>query len=137
MLISCAVRDTTLRTKEQKKVQLLLDSAPDAMVVVNRQRRIEFVNSQTERLFGYARDELIGREIETLIPERFRKGHPEKFENYASSPSFRPLAANLQLIGQHKDGSEFPVEISLSPIETDDGLLISSTIRSRTGADVP
>lgn len=129
MLVSCAVRDITLRMKEQNKIQALLDSAPDAMVVVNRQRQIEFVNSQAERLFGYQRQELLGQEIEILIPPRFREGHPEKYESYANSPSIRPLDARLKLLGQHKDGSEFPVEISLSPIELEEGLLISSTIR--------
>lgn len=129
LLVSCAVRDTSLRMKEQTKIEALLDSAPDAMVVVNRQRQIEFVNSQTERLFGYQREELLGQEIEMLIPARFREGHPEKFESYARAPSFRPLATKLKLLGRHKDGSEFLVEISLSPIELEEGLLISSTIR--------
>ncbi|QDT89957.1 PAS domain S-box protein [Gimesia algae] len=129
LLVSCAVRDTTLRMKEQNKIQALLDSAPDAMVVVNRQRQIEFVNFQAERLFGYQRQELLGQEIEVLIPPRFREGHPEKFERYANSPSFRPLDAKLNLSGLHKDGSEFPAEISLNPIELEEGLLISSTIR--------
>ena len=130
LLISCAVRDISERKKEEQKIQAILESAPDAMVVVDAQRKVVLVNGQVEKLFGYNRDELVGELIEILIPERFRVGHPEKFNTFANSPNHRPMGSGLKLFGQNKDGTEFPVEISLSPVETDDGLLFSSTIRS-------
>jgi PAS domain S-box-containing protein len=129
LLVSCAVRNIEERQKEQRKLQAILESAPDAMVVVDRERRIQFVNSQTERIFGYQRADLIGREIEILIPERFREGHPDKFAAFVGDPQARPMASGLQLFGRRRDGSEFPVEISLSPVETDDGMFVSSAIR--------
>lgn len=128
-LVSCAVRDVTERKKEEKIFESLLESAPDAMVVVDVNRQIKFVNSQTEQQFGYSRTELIGNVIEELMPDRFRKGHPEKFAAYVREPHVRPMASGLELYGQRKDGSEFPVEISLSPVETEDGLLVSCAIR--------
>jgi PAS domain S-box-containing protein len=123
------IRDITARAKAHKKLEALLDSAPDAMVVVDLERRIQLVNSQTERMFGFNRAELVGSEIEVLIPERFRVDHPEKFSSYAKDARARPMASNLQLFGRRQDGTEFPVEVSLSPVETEDGLLISSAIR--------
>ncbi|TWT81393.1 Serine/threonine-protein kinase PknD [Planctomycetes bacterium CA13] len=129
MLVSAAVRDVTASRKEEKKLQGILDAAPDAMVVADRDRRIILVNAQVTRIFGYAQDELIGQRIETLIPERFREGHPEKFDSYAGAPKFRPMGAGRELSGRRQDGSEFPVEISLSPLETEEGLLLISTIR--------
>lgn len=129
LLISCAVRDISERKKEQHKIEAFLESAPDAMIVVNDQRRIVLVNGQTEKIFGYTRDELIGELIEILVPERFRAKHPEKFNRYANSPNHRPMGSGLKLFGQHKDESEFPVEISLSPVETEEGLFFSCTIR--------
>lgn len=131
-LVSCAVRDITQQKKEERKLQAILDSAPDAMVVVNDHREIVLVNSQVERLFGYTRDEIIGELIETLVPERFRAGHPKKFDAFANSPNFRPMGSGLELFGQRKDGTEIPVEVSLSPIETDESRLFISTIRDIT-----
>lgn len=128
-LVSCAVRDTTQRKKERQELQAILESAPDAMVVVDVNRRIKFVNSQTERIFGFDRSELLGEVIEILMPERFRAGHPEKFKSFVNDCDVRPMGAGLKLFGRRKDGAEFPVEVSLSPVETDDGLLISSAIR--------
>ena len=102
------------------------------MVVVDVERRIQFINSQTERLFGFKRGELIGSEIEILIPERYREQHPEKFAGFVRDAHARPMATGLRLFGQRKDGSEFPVEISLSPVQTDDGMLVSAAIRDVT-----
>ena len=132
LLVSCAVRDLTDRQKHERKLQGILNAAPDAMVVANRDRQIIQINEQTKRLFGYSREELIGQPIEKLIPERFRDGHPEKFAEYAQSPHVRPMGAGLELYGQHKNGTEFPVEISLSPLDTDEGQLFISTIRDVT-----
>ena len=132
MLVSAAVRDLTNRNQEQKKLQGILDATPDAMVITDSNRRIVLVNTQVERVFGYRREELVGELIETLVPERFRATHPEKFAAYAKSPHVRPMGAGLELFGQRKDGSEIPVEISLSFLETDEGLLLISTIRDMT-----
>ena len=97
LLVSCAVRDLTDRQKHERKLQGILNAAPDAMVVANRDRQIIQINEQTKRLFGYSREELIGQPIEKLIPERFRDGHPEKFAEYAQSPHVRPMGAGLEL----------------------------------------
>jgi PAS domain S-box-containing protein len=129
LLVSCAVRNIEQRKKEQARLQAILESAPDAMVVVDTARTIQVVNSQTERMFGYPRSELLGSPIEVLIPERFREGHPDKFAAFVRDARTRPMASGLELFGLRKDGTEFPVEISLSPVEMEDGLLISSAIR--------
>jgi PAS domain S-box-containing protein len=107
----------------------LLESAPDAIVGVGRGGRIVLVNSQTERLFGYAREELVGELVETLVPERYRGGHKAHRNGYFAHPSPRAMGADLDLFGLRRDGTEFPCEISLSSIETDDGVLATAAIR--------
>jgi PAS domain S-box-containing protein len=128
-LAIAAIRDVTIRRRTDGKFRALLEAAPDAMVIVNADGRISLVNSQTERLFGYARAELVGHAIEMLVPNRFRDGHPQHRNGYFADPHPRPMGGGLSLWGRRKDGSEFPVEISLSPVETEDGTLVTAAVR--------
>jgi two-component system, sensor histidine kinase and response regulator len=131
-LVSSAIRDITARKRSEEKFRGLLESAPDAMVIVDGGGEIVLVNAQTERLFGYRRDQLIGEHVELLVPERFRADHPEHRQAYSADPHTRSMGAGLELYGRRKDGSEFAVEISLGPLETEDGTLVSSAIRDIT-----
>jgi len=124
-----SIRDVTSRKKTEAKFRGLLEAAPDAMVIVDRTGHIALVNSQTQQLFGYSREELLGQPVELLVPSRYDAMHGGHREGYFSDPRRRPMGSGLQLSGRRKDGSEFPVEISLSPVETEDGTLVTAAVR--------
>jgi len=116
----------------EERSRALLETAPDAIVVVGADGRIILANSQTEKLFGYSRDELMGQPIEVLVPDRARTGHEARRDRYVAHPGVRPMGSGLDLTARRKDGSEVPVEVSLSPLRTDEGVLVSAAIRDIT-----
>ena len=128
-LVISIIRDTTARKKVEARFRGFLEAAPDAIVVVNREGRMVILNTQAERLFKYAREDLLGTPVETLVPERFRGRHGDHRGGFFADPRVRPMGSGLELFGLRSDGSEFPVEISLSPIETEEGVLVSAAIR--------
>lgn len=115
-----------------ERYRQILETAPDAMVVVDAARRILFANAQTERMFAYRRDELLGQPLELLLPERFRKSHQGQVGHYFAHPMARPMASGLELYGARSDGSEFAVEVSLSPFAGEDGVTVCAAIRDVT-----
>jgi PAS domain S-box-containing protein len=122
-------RDEAALRRAEERFRGLLESAPDAMVIADSSGHIVFTNQQTGRLFGYTPEELSGQVVEVLLPESVRHGHVQKRGDYARAPKARSMGLGLDLLARRKDGSEFPVEISLSPLETESGPLVSSTIR--------
>jgi PAS domain S-box-containing protein len=137
--VVAAIRDMSeakdedeVRRKSEQLFRGLLESAPDAMVVVSASGHIQVVNSRAEQLFGYPRQELLGRSVDELLPESLRGGHEIHRAKYLRDPQLRPMGQGLELFGRRHDGSEFPVDISLSPMHTDDGLLVIAAVRDIT-----
>jgi PAS domain S-box-containing protein len=117
----------------QTRFRGVLETGPDAIVLVDATGRMVLVNSETERLFGFSREELLGDFVELLVPKRFHKGHPAHRGKYFHGPQTRPMGIGLELSGRRKDGSEFPVEISLSPLTIEDTQLAMAAIRDVSG----
>ena len=129
-LVRRLMRGDRLLWGSERKFRALLEAAPDAMVIVDDHGHIALVNAQAERMFGHRRQDLVGKSISELIPRRLRAQHRHHVRRYAGdAATARPMGGDLELYGLRKDGTEFPVEISLSPIETDEGLMVSSAIR--------
>lgn len=120
------------RQHAEKRFRDLLESAPDAMALVDKKGNIILVNKQMENLFNYSRDELLEKNIEILIPERFREKHSEQVKDYFASYQARPMGAVLDIYALQKDGKEFPADISLSPLETEEGIFVLADIRDIT-----
>jgi PAS domain S-box-containing protein len=114
--------------RSEERFRLAVEAAPNAMVMVDRTGKIVLVNSQTEKLFGYAREELLGRKVEILVPPRFRAAHPAHRAGFHANPRARPMGVGRDLHGLRKDGSEIPVEIGLNPIEAEEGLVLASIV---------
>ncbi|MCP3705570.1 PAS domain S-box protein [Paraburkholderia sp. CNPSo 3274] len=128
MFVLAAVVDITERRRLEERFRQVVEAAPNAMVMVDQDGRIVLVNAQTEKLFGYPRNELIGQSIEALVPERFRGRHPEYRVSFFNNLTSRPMGAGRDLYGLRKDGSEFPVEIGLNPLSTDEGKFVLAAV---------
>lgn len=127
------IRDVTAEHRRAETMfHGLLESAPDAMVIVSSDGRIMLANAQTDQMFGYPRQDLVGRRVETLIPHRFRGGHEQHRTGFFTNPQPRRMGADLQLWGLRRDGTELPIDVCLSPLRTNQGVLVSASIRDIT-----
>jgi protein-histidine pros-kinase len=132
MLVASTIREVNAGDESEAYFRTMLETAPDAMIIVDERGRIAIVNRQAEDMFGYTRAELLGHEVEMLLPESIRHDHLQHRSGYVANPELRPMGQGLDLFGRRKDGSKFPVEISLSPVKTSSGMFVSSVIRDVT-----
>ncbi|UQU62990.1 PAS domain S-box protein [Couchioplanes caeruleus] len=130
--IACVARDIGQRQRAEAMFRELLEGAPDAILGVGEDGRIVLLNAEAERMFGYRREELLGQSIEVLVPAGVRPRHSHLRDDYFADPQRRPMAAGMALKAVRKDGDEFPVEISLSALRTDQGLIVSASVRDVT-----
>lgn len=122
------LHNLTDQDKKNQLMQLAVEASPNGMVMVNKEGQIILANGSAEKLFGYSREELTGKSIDLLVPDRFRFGHPHMREGYFGEPTSRAMGHGRELFALHKDGHEFPVEIGLNPIHTDEGILVLAAI---------
>ncbi len=132
LLVASTIREVNAGDESEAYFRTMLETAPDAMIIVDERGRIAIVNRQAEDMFGYGRAELLGHEVEMLLPENIRQQHQGHRSRYGENPELRPMGPGLDLFGRRKDGSKFPVEISLSPVKTSSGMFVSSVIRDVT-----
>jgi len=132
VLVASTIRDISADDTSEAYFRNVLESAPDAIIITDHRGKIAVVNAQAEDMFGYSRKQLLGQEIEMLLPEQVRDRHISHRAGFAADPQLRPMGTNLELHGRRRDGSEFPVEISLSPFTSASGAFISSVIRDVT-----
>ncbi|HCW06065.1 MAG TPA: hypothetical protein DGG95_01725, partial [Cytophagales bacterium] len=127
-LVLASIIDISERKKAEERFRLVVEAAPNAMILVNKEGVITLVNNQTEKLFGFERKELIGNKIETLIPEKFHGHHPDHRNLFFTTPSVRSMGAGRDLFASRKDGSEIQVEVGLNPIETPEGQMVLASV---------
>jgi PAS domain S-box-containing protein len=134
LLVTVAVRDLSERRAMEEKFRRFVESSPDAVVIADHDGKIIVINTQTERVFGYSRDELLGQSVEMIVPQPLLDRGPANHALFFASPKVQVMGAGLglELYGQRKDGTQFPIEISQSPLQTEAGLLVSSAIRDVT-----
>ena len=138
-IVISVIRDISDRKKAQEAIRrseaqfrALFEFSPDAIIASDSQGRITEMNARVESMFGYQRGELLGQSIDVLVPERFRHTHPGRRREYAVGARVRPMGAGLELYGRRKDGTEFPADIMLGPVETENGRVVLSVIRDLT-----
>jgi len=132
LIVTSTIREINASDESEAYFRNLLESAPDAMVIIDEQGKIAIVNRQAEQMFGYARQQMLGQPIEVLLPDRLRERHVAHRKGFVREPRLRPMGSGLDLVARRSDGSEFPVEISLSPVQSAGGRFISSVIRDVT-----
>lgn len=128
MMVLASIIDISERKRAEARFRQVVEAAPSAIVLMRADGRIALVNAQTERLFGYRREELVGQPVEILVPERFRGRHPGYRTDFFAAPSARPMGAGRELFALRKDGQEFPAEIGLNPVETEEGPMVLASI---------
>jgi hypothetical protein len=128
IFVLSAVVDISARKRAEERFRIAVESSPNGMIMIDREGRIVLVNREIERMFGYSREELLGRTVETFVPERFREGHPEHRAAFHENPQARSMGIGRELFGVNKDGIEFPIEIGLNPIRTEEGLLVLASV---------